>query len=268
MRRPAIVLALLAALICMAAADTEYKQVRIHAIGQAVNVRLPLTDVTGKVRVKARRPNGLGEPVSPLHTRLDEHDYLEWQIGYDTLDPHHPSLAIGVSFLRKGEVKYGIELAQMLVEALHGGIISREQLQTERAFLSQTREKNFEEKEHIALEKSPAQDLPGDFTEYVERVPMFAKETPHGRIEIVLKPKQRAVGNQAMVYVCLKLTDLLDEKGQPRPPGAAHSKETVNYRFTKKNAGFLFDIVRAFGIASRQHNEDLTNILDCLLATP
>ena len=48
--------------------------------------------------------------------------------------------------------------------------------------------------------------------------------------------------------------------------GPAHSKETVIYRFTKENADFLLDIVSAFGIASQQHNEDLTQILDCILA--
>lgn len=49
---------------------------------------------------------------------------------------------------------------------------------------------------------------------------------------------------------------------RPRP-----YKETVWYHFDKTNTGFLLDIVRAFGMASRQHNEDLTKILGKILET-
>ncbi len=39
------------------------------------------------------------------------------------------------------------------------------------------------------------------------------------------------------------------------------------YDFTRTNAGFLLDIVRAFAIASRQHNEDMGQILGKILET-
>jgi hypothetical protein len=39
----------------------------------------------------------------------------------------------------------------------------------------------------------------------------------------------------------------------------------VRIRFTEESASYLLDLVRAFGLASREHNEDLCKILDALL---
>lgn len=60
------------------AADTEYKLVRIETAEQAVRVRLPLTDVSGKVRPKERTPDGYGEALAPTKTALGQKHYLEW----------------------------------------------------------------------------------------------------------------------------------------------------------------------------------------------
>jgi hypothetical protein len=268
--------ALAALLLCYSAASSakdgaDYKNVLVLPSEHHVDVRLPLTDVTGKVRVKSRSANGLEQPVAPTHTRLDESDYLEWQIGYDTLNAQHPSLAPGIRYARKGIMKYGCELSKILAEARRLGIVSDEQLRRERDFLVTAREANLEDNARITVEerqRAEEKKLPGGFVSLVEEIPMFTKETAHGRIEIQLKPKQRAVGNQAMVYVCLNMRDVLNPGGTTRVPGSAHSKETVVYRFDRENVDFLFDIVRAFGIASRQHNEDLTNVLNCVLKLP
>lgn len=267
-RRHLLALAFFSAAAATLAAEAEYKIVRVEAADHAVNVRLPLTDVTGKVRVKHRAEDGSENPVAPLRTALDGGDYLEWQIGYDTLDPHHPSVAGGIRFQRKGETKYGCELAKILVEARRAGIVTDDQLRRERAFLASALTANLEATAKVVVEKSarPSEPLPAGFAALVEEIPMFTKETPHGRIEIQLKPKQRAVGHQAMVYVCLNVREIRTSAGALRPAGRAHSKETVVYRFDKENVDFLFDIIRAFGIASRQHNADLSAILDCLLA--
>ena len=61
------------------------------------------------------------------------------------------------------------------------------------------------------------------------------------------------------------MTDVLLPDGTPRPPAKAKSKETVLYEFNSANAGFLLDIVQAFGKASQQHNEDIQKILAKIL---
>jgi len=251
------------------AADTEYKLVRIEAAGQAVRVRLPLTDVTGKVRPKERTPDGYGEALAPTKTALGQKHYLEWQIGYDTREADAPNVVKEIQFTRRGETKFGAELSRILVEALRRGVISTNDLLRERDRLAKLAEVTLEEREGITTEKTPLDakggPLPDGFTRWTQKVPQFLRETEHGWIQIQLKPRQRGVGNQAMVYVCLPMPTVRTPDGKLRPAGSAHTKETVFYHFDRANAGFLLDIVRAFAIASKQHNEDMGQILGRIL---
>ncbi len=251
------------------AADTEYKLVRIELASQSIRVRLPLTDVSGKVRPKERTPDGYGEPLAPTKTALGAKHYLEWQIGYDTREADAPNVVKEIQFIRRGETKFGAELIKLLVDALRLGVISTNDLLRERDRLAKLAESTLEEREGITTEKTPLESkgsaLPDGFTRWTQRVPQFLRETEHGWIQIQLKPRQRAVGNQAMVYVCIPMTQVLATDGKPRAPGPAKTKETVFYDFTRANAGFLLDIVRAFAIASKQHNEDIGQILGRIL---
>ena len=263
---------LLTALACAGrgyAADTEYKLVQIEPLPTAVSVRLPLTDVTGKVRPKQRTDDGYGEALAPTKTALGAKHYLEWQIGYDTRDATAPNVVKEIQFTRRGETKFGAELSKLLVEALRLGVIATNDLLRERDRLAKLAETTLEEREGITTEKTPLDTkggtLPEGFTRWTQKTPQFLRETDHGWIQIQLKPRQRGVGNQAMVYVCLPLTAVRGPDGTPRPPGPAHTKETVFYHFDQANRGFLLDIVRAFAIASKQHNEDMGNILGKIL---
>ena len=105
----------------------------------------------------------------------------------------------------------------------------------------------------------------GGFQRAVQRVPQFTKNTPHGSVQIQLKQKQRAVGYQAMVYVCIPLNEVMTMDGAPRKAGPAKSKETVYYDFNRENAALLLDIIHAFGMASQQHNDDMSKILGKIL---
>ena len=248
------------------AADAEYKLVLIIPTNDAVLVRLPLTDVTGKVRVKEKTPDGFGIPIAPSKTALGKKHYLEWQIGYDSPTTNSPSSVPQINFSRKGETKYGHELSKILLDTLRLGILSTNDIQREIAMLPRLAEKSFEERESVETEAAQKPDEVG-FARSVQRVPQFIKITDHGSVQIQLKQKQRAVGYQAMIYVCLPLDQVLIANGEPRKTAAAKSKETVFYRFDRENAGFLLDIVRAFAMASKQHNEDIGNILGRILET-
>ena len=248
------------------AADAEYKLVLVLPTNNAVLVRLPLTDVTGKVRVKEKTPDGFGIPIAPSKTALGKKHYLEWQIGYDSPTTNSPSSVPQIRFTRKGETKYGHELSKILLDALRLGILSTNDLQREIATLPKLAEKSFEEREIIEMEAAQKPDEAG-FARSVQRVPQFIKITDHGSVQIQLKQKQRAVGYQAMIYVCLPMDQVLNTAGEPRANAAAKSKETVFYRFDRENAAFLLDIERAFAMASKQHNEDIGNILRKILET-
>ena len=48
---------------------------------KTIELNLPLTTATGKIRVK-RRNNEFGDPFSTTNNKLDKKDYFEWQISY------------------------------------------------------------------------------------------------------------------------------------------------------------------------------------------
>ena len=255
---------LLLTLTCFA---QDSSTVLIQSVNCAVEVRLPLTAVTSKVRMKQRNADGYGEPVAPKQTVLDKTCYLEWQIGYDTPDKNAPTVAEGVVFRRKGETKYGYELAEILREALALHLLTPDAVRELRKTITAQRDATLEEKQSVALHKAPALDapLPAGFSKLVEETPMYRQQTPHGTIELQLKQKQRAVGTQVMLYVCIPMDKVLRADGTARPDGKAKTRETVLYRITAERITFLTDIVRAFGLASRQHNEDLSRILGLLI---
>jgi hypothetical protein len=253
--------------VCRASgADADYKLVRIDTVTNAVRVRLPLTDVTGKVRVKEKSADGFGLPVAPSKTVLGQKHYLEWQIGYDLPGTNSPTAVPEIKFSRNGETKYGHELSKIIFESVRLGIISTNDLIREMAALKKIQPNEFEESQPVQVEAATNAAADG-FQSAVQRLPQFTKTTPHGWVQIQLKQKQRAVGYQAMVYVCLPLTEVLAAEGLPRPAGKAHSKETVFYDFNRDNAAFLLDIIHAFGLASMQHNEDIQKILGKILET-
>ena len=124
---------------CLFAADADYKQVLITTGTNYVRVRLPLTDVTGKVRVKEKTSDGFGLPVAPMKTTLGKKHYLEWQIGYDTPDANDATVVPQIKFTRKGETKYGHELSKIVFESVRLGLLSTNDLLRELAALKKDR---------------------------------------------------------------------------------------------------------------------------------
>ncbi len=241
----------------------DYKSVLIFTNGDSIRVRLPLTDVTGKVRVKEISPDGFGIPVAPSKVSLGTNDYIEWQIGYDIPNTNSPSIVPQLKFQRNGETKYGHELSKIIFESVRLGILSTNDLIGEIQKLEKIPTNEFEESRPVQIETLT--NAANGFQSAVERLPQFTKVTSHGSVQIQLKQKQRAVGYQAMVYVCLPMNQVLDANGNSRKSAPAKSKETVFYDFSRENADLILNIVDAFGIASQQHNEDIQHILQKIL---
>ena len=263
-KRAFLLIFLLGTLQAVLCGEPDYRQVLILAKTNCVQVRLPLTDVTGKVRVKEMTADGFGLPVAPSKTVLGGKHYLEWQIGYDTPDANDVSVVPEIKFTRKGETKYGHELSKILFEAVRLGLVSTNELAKELALLKKNSTGTFQESRAVEVEVSTNKTSDG-FQSAVQKTPQFIKTTPHGSVQIQLKPKQRAVGYQAMIYVCLPMNEVQAMDNSPRQPAKAKSKETVLYEFNTSNAAFLMDIVHAFGMASQQHNEDIQKILGKIL---
>jgi hypothetical protein len=166
-------------------ADRDYRQVLISATTSSISVRLPLTDVTGKVRVKEKSSYGLGLPVAPMKTSLGGKYYLEWQIGYDIPNTNNPSVVPEIRFIRNGETKYGHELFKIIFEAMQLGILSTNDLVREIEALKHIQPAEFEENQAVQVEVATNASVDG-FQSAVQRLPQFTKTTPHGWVQIQL----------------------------------------------------------------------------------
>jgi len=246
--------------------DVSFKQVLISPKNGGLEIELPLTDVTGSVRLKRRGEAGFGMPIAPLQTALAETDYLEWQIAYDTLNPKHPSLVPEVIFQSLDRKKTGCELTKILYEGLKLGLFTKAEFSGLQDFLRQQHGRGLEDTQQVMLLPDPKEpEAPGGFLRFVQGVPMISRSTPSGTVEIQFKQKQRAFGYQAMIYVCLPVTQLRDKEGKPFIGRAALSKERAYFQVTLESAPLFSDAVKAFGMASKDHNGDLMRITDALL---
>ena len=112
-------------------AGAEYKQVLITTGTNFIRVRLPLTDVTGKVRVKEKSADGFGIPIAPSKISLGKKHYLEWQIGYDTPNVNNPTVVPEIKFIRNRETKYGHELSKIIFESVRIGLLTTNEIVAE-----------------------------------------------------------------------------------------------------------------------------------------
>jgi hypothetical protein len=158
-------------------ADADYKQVLVLINSNSVRVRLPLTDVTGKVRVKETNPDGFGIPVAPSKITLGEKHYLEWQIGYAIPNTNSPSIVPQIKFQRNGETKYGHELSKIIFESVRLGLLSTNDMVREIGALKEIQSSEFEENQPMQVEIITNAAANG-FQSAVQRLPQLTK-SPH-----------------------------------------------------------------------------------------
>ncbi len=174
-------------------AEAEYKIIRIETMTNAKRVRLPLTDVTGKVRIKEMTADGFGRHIAPSKTTLGNKNYLKWQIGYDTPDTKSPSVMPQIRFQRQGATKYGHGLSKIVFAVVRLGVLSTNDLLREIAALRQIPAAESEENQPAQMETDNNASASG-IQRAEQHLPQFTKTTPQGAVQIQLKQKQRAVG--------------------------------------------------------------------------
>ena len=81
--------------------------------------------------------------------------------------------------------------------------------------------------------------------------------------EITIKEKQRAVGNQPMLYVCIPVSELITKP--PLIGRSAETKEHAEFILDKNNYEVVLHLVKIFGILSPVHRTDIINIIDKIL---
>ena len=224
-------------------------------------VKLPLTNPTGKIRVKRRgETSNYGIPIAARRETFKEIDYVEWQISYATANPPPESKVEDIRL----DGLVGFELTKLLCEGIKLGVLSNSDIQEMKIFINDVkREDTLEENEEI-LREDTRYEVKGGFKKFVEKAPLFIKNNKEKGyfIEIILRHKQRAVGLQAMVYLCIYIDNLKDKDGRPFIGRTANSKEFGILEITSENKEIIIDIVKAFAIASWQHRNDISSILN------
>lgn len=238
-------------------------QFRVEASG--IRVSLPITTPTEKVRVKRPRPSLAPAPVACRSVPLEGTDYLEWQISYDTDNLHDPSVLRNVEIRKPSGIRYGCELIRLIHAARQQELLPEAGWRQMLALVNEPLDAGIEEREPVVCRPAPpAAPSPPQFgfERFVQEVPDYLKRTPAYTVEIKIAPKQRAVGNQAMIYVHLPVARCTPTAGgEPLIGRLAARAEMVDYLVDAASVPLLEDTVTAFALASRAHREDLRQLL-------
>ncbi len=233
----------------------------------SIQILLPITTPTGKVRVKRPVAGQISQPVACRSVPMCAEDYLEWQISYDTESLNDPSALREIELHKSQGVRYACELIRLIVEAHKITLLDSASLERMKNLVFSPMERGVEESEPIRREpdspaSSPLQDR--DFVRFKLLTPVYVKTMPLYAVEIRIKEKQRAVGSQAMIYVHIPVSACASTTGAPLSGRCAEKGEQAQYTLKSENISLLEDTVSAFAFASQSHRRDLRMIFDQL----
>lgn len=154
------------------------------------------------------------------------------------------------------------ELAEIFKRALKLGVVNENDIQGLLKFNCGSGAVDIEAQYNVKCVYS-GQTISDDFKHFRQEYPMFIKEIDRDSFaEIVLKPKQKAVGYQSMIYLCIYLKAAADSSGGSVIGRIAKSGETVRVQLTKEQ---LIATAKSFIIASADHSWDMKEILKSLI---
>jgi hypothetical protein len=194
---------------------------------------LPITAPTSKVRVKRN-----GAPLPTRQMALQEGDVIEWQVSY---------------FDSSGNLE---ELGELAKLAYIHGLISSDEMSRLFKEIDSYKE-NFHEKFRILRESSGGKFY--EFEVLYEKTPILHKPLSRGCfVEVKMAHKQKAVGYQSMVFIYIPINIV-----KPSPIGRiARINERVVWNPSKED---IFGTIRAFAVASRDHNRDMKTLIKRVL---
>ncbi len=236
-------------------------------------VLLPLTKATGKIRVKER--NSFSEYGNPFPTRKREislKNYVEWQIGYDIYvndDNKDKTTLTNKTFTNnKDEEKYPYELSEIIYYSFKNGLIKESDIKAVYDKVKSIKDSQlFDVIDSMRITRTTPikKTINGlDFYEMKVSYPLVVHKFGKYDIyaEVINREKQRAVGVQPMLYVCLPITSLEFETNQIGR--VLNSKECAKWIISKDEAKLALELFRIFGMLSSKHRYDVCAILKVL----
>jgi hypothetical protein len=234
-------------------------------------VNIPLTTTSGKIRVKSRTIDSeYGLPFASRQNNFNLNNYVEWQIGYDSVVDDEQKLKLttlpNTRFTAyNGKTKALYELSEYLYYFTKWQVFSQQDLLGIETFLTNLEEKDFiENHPNCKIKRTNKVETkinPINFHQFTIEYPLLIHKFGNYQInaEIVIKEKQRAVGTQVMLYFCFLITELKSENNLLGR--TAETKEFADFVFDSKNAKIILEMIKIFGMLSKSHRADILAIL-------
>ncbi len=240
---------------------------KIDIKDKKIIIDLPITTPTGKVRVKRPVEGFAPEPVACRSKEILENDYLEWQIGYDTDNLNEPSVIHKPPIQKEVGTRYGYELTRLIIEGSKLGLITEDEIAELKDLITADFD-GVEETEKIELKQAPhSTQYIGEkfgFTRHQLITPDYIKKVTKYAVEIKISHKQRAVGNQSMIFLNLPVRFCTAQDGSSIIGRIAEKKEEILYVIDSTNRKLIFDTTLAFVVGSKAHRKDIELIFKTL----
>jgi hypothetical protein len=244
----------------------------IDADKKELAIAIPLTNATGKTRIKTRSFfNEYGFPLATCQNPFTQSSYVEWQIGYDVVIAEaekleHTTLKNTKFTGANGKEKSLYELSEYIYYFYKWGIVTKDELLSIRGFLQKFSDDDFIDKNpQLAIERSHPVSKSFNGIEYLwtqVKYPVLVHKFGEYEIitEIIIKEKQRAVGVQPMLFFCFPVTEL---QVHPSLLGrVAKSKEIAQFIINKDNISIFVLMLKMFGTLTENHNKDIITIIN------
>ncbi len=240
----------------------------------SIEVAIPLTKGTGKIRIKKRSVlNEYGIPVPTRKEPIGQKCYIEWQIGYDAVADDAAKIEKtkfkDLFFTgANGKKKTLYELSEYIKYFYDWKIIAKKDLLAIRRSLQALKEDDFLDRNpELVIKRSSflTKKINGfDFLKTSVEYPLLVYNFGKYDIiaEIKITEKQYAIGTQPMLYLCFPVTELNDSRtiiGR-----VAEAKEEAGFVICKDNIGVFLKMIHLFGTLSKNHNQDVISIIDVI----
>lgn len=243
--------------------------------GRFIRIILPLTSHSSKIRVKKRKDIFYqGIPLATRQEKITNDCYFEWQISYDLKETNPNFAKLHEKTLNKIKIvdenknptdRYIHELSDLLTEIVRKGFINLSQI--EKLLKEVQEEKKFVEEELEVCRTQPKEYKLGKWNFLLSTIkhPLLIYEISELilKIEIIIKEKQKALGIQPMLFLCIPIK--LVEEFSEIEGKLAETKQKATYLITESNFQLIIETVKIFALLSRKHHRDVVNILRTVL---
>ncbi|GAA7656616.1 R.Pab1 family restriction endonuclease [Helicobacter pylori] len=239
---------------------------------KVIEVSIPLTSISGKVRVKIRHAfSDYGISTATRKIPFSLKHYIEWQIGYDVPIKDKEKFELTALKDKKyhflganNKVKTLYELSEMIYYAKQLGLISLENLENTLKYLE--KQKQFiEDNFMITRERFRSHQFGGmDFELSRISYPLLIHSFNDNQLsEIVIREQQYGSKTQAMLYFCFSILEL--KTATPLLNRTAALKEHALLVVRQTNASMFLEMFKIFGLLSQAHHSDVLKILEKIL---